>query len=183
MLTIKKDNAVVGSGTALDVTESTGIDVTASHDGHEGDFTISVEETSIRYTEVALTAAEIKALAATQKELVAAPGAGKVIEFVSAILKLGAGSEVLTESADNLEIKYTDASGVSVTGAIESTGFIDQAVDTYTSAIAKTDTIVAATGCENKALVLDNSGDGEIAGNASDDATLTVGVAYRVHTL
>lgn len=183
MIEIFKDGTKLSSGTAIDLNESTGIDIAATGDGHEGDFTISMEETTIRYATVTLTNSEIKNLAATQIELVAAPGAGKTIEFVSAVLKLNAGSEALTESDDNLEIKYTDASGVSVSGAIEATGFIDQTVDTYTTAVGKTDTIVAATGAENQALVLDNSGSGEYAGNASNDATLSVAVAYRVHTL
>lgn len=183
MIEIFKDGTKLSSGTAIDLNESTGIDIVATGDGHEGDFTISVEESFLRYTTVSLTNAEIKALAASPKELVAAPGAGKTIELVSAVFKLNAGSEALTETDDNLEIKYTDASGVSVTGAIEATGFIDQTADTYTTAVGKTDTIVAATGAENQALVLDNSGSGEYAGNASDDATMDVAVAYRVHTL
>lgn len=140
-----------------------------------------LEDTHIQYATVTLTNAEIKALAATQKTLVAAPGAGLVLEFISAILKLTAGTEVLSEAADNLAIRYTDGSGVIVSEAIENTGFIDQAADTYTNAIAKKDNIVAATGAENKALVLDNTGDAEIGGNASADATMTVKIAYRVH--
>jgi hypothetical protein len=139
--------------------------------------------TYICYAEVTISNSEIKALAATQKTLVAAPGAGKCVEFVSALFKLNAGANVLSESADNLAIKYTDAAGVAVTGAIESTGFIDQAADTYTNAIPSADAIVAASACENKALVLDNTGDGEIAGNAANDATITVGVSYRIHSL
>ena len=63
---------------------------------------------------------------------------------------------------------------------IESTGFIDQTADTYTSAVQKIDAIVAATGNVNKALVLHNLGGGEIAGNSEADATLKVWVNYRV---
>ncbi len=138
---------------------------------------------TIQYVEVALTNAEIKGIFAAPKELVAAPGAGYCLEFVSALLKLNAGSEVLTESSDNMAIRYTDGSGVIVSQAIEATGFIDQAADTYTNSLPKIDAIAAATGCENKALVLDNTGSGEYAGNASNDATMAVGVAYRIHQL
>lgn len=145
--------------------------------------TVSLLSTGIKYVEVTVTAAEVKALAATQKTLVAAPGAGNCIEFVSALLKLDYGSEVFTESADNLAIKYTDADGVAVSQAVESTGFIDQAADTYTNALPSADAIVAATGCENQALVLDNTGDGEFGGNASDDSAIIVGISYRVHAL
>lgn len=144
---------------------------------------VSLLATHIQYTEVTLTAAEIKALAATQKTLVAAQGAGTLIEFVGAQLKLNYGSEVFTESADNLVIKYTNASGVAVSQVIECTGFIDQSADTYTNALPVADAIVAASAGENAALVLDNNGDGEFGGNASNDSTITVGIAYRVHSI
>jgi len=144
--------------------------------------TVALDPTTIQYATVSLTNTNIKNLAATQIELVPAQGAGTVVEFVSAQLKLVYGSDVLTESGDNLAVKYTDASGVAVSETIESTGFIDQSANTYTNAIAIKDTIVAATGAENKALVLDNLGS-EFAGNASNDTTMEIGIAYRVHTL
>lgn len=130
---------------------------------------------------ITVTNAELKALRATQKTLVAAPGTNKSIEFVSALLRLNAGSEVLTESADNLSIRYTNGSGVKVSVDIEATGFIDQAAATFTNAIPVKDAIVVATGALNQALVLDNDGDGEFAGNATGDATMTLHVIYRVH--
>jgi len=145
--------------------------------------TAALDPTTIQYATVTLTNANIKALRATPITLVAAPGAGKVIEFVSGLLKLNAGTNVLTESADNMAVKYTDGSGVVISTAIEATDFIDQAADTYTNAVPVADAIVVATGAENKAIVLHNTGDGEYAGNAANDATMTVGVAYRVHTL
>ena len=151
--------------------------------GSGATITTSIDETGIRYAEIAVSNAEIKALAATPKTLVAAPGAGKCVEFISALIKLNYGTNVLSESDDNLSVRYTDGSGVIVSGTIQATGFIDQAADTYTNAIPVIDAIVAATGCENKALVLDNIGNGEFGGNAGADTTLTVGVAYRIHTL
>lgn len=135
----------------------------------------------LKYATVTVTNAELKALRATQKTLVAAPGANKSIEFVSALLRLNAGSEALTESADNLSIRYTNGSGVKVSADIEATGFIDQTSNTFTNAIPVKDAIVAVTGALNQALVMDNDGDGEFAGNASGDATMTVHVIYRVH--
>jgi len=134
-------------------------------------------------SKVSLTAAEIKALRATPAELVAAPGADKLIEFVSAVLVLTAGSEVLTESADNMAIEYDDGSAVAVTGAIEATGFIDQAADTITRAIPAADTIDALADVVNKNLALVNTGDGEYAGNASDDAALDIYISYRILSL
>lgn len=162
------------------VTLATGAGLTSVASGST--VTTSLDAEILRYAETTMTATEVKALATTPIELVAAPGAGLCVEFCSALLKLVAGSEVLAEAGDNLGIKYTDASGVQVSATIESTGFIDQAANTYTNAIAAGDAIVAATGCENQALVLDNLGS-NFTGNASDDAQLVVGVAYRIHSL
>lgn len=141
------------------------------------------DATTLQYTKVSLTNAEIKALRATPITLVSAPETGKKIELISATLKLVAGTEALSETNDNLVIRYTDGTGVIVSQAIETTGFIDQEADTYTNTVAKTDSIVPATGAEAQALVLHNTGDGEFAGNASNDAILEVGVFYRVVTL
>lgn len=135
----------------------------------------------LHYQEVTITNAQIKALRATPKTLVPAPGANRYLEFVSAIIELDAGTNVLTETVDNMAVKYTDGSGVAVSEAIECTGFIDQAADTVTRAIPVKDAIVAATGCVNKPLVLHNTGDGEFAGNAALDAILRVKTTYRVH--
>ena len=40
---IFKDGTKVTSGTAIDLSESTGIDIVATGDGHKGDFSISIE--------------------------------------------------------------------------------------------------------------------------------------------
>lgn len=137
---------------------------------------------TIQYAAVSVSNSEIKALRATPKTLVSAPGAGKYLELVSAVLFLDYGTNALTESTANLAVKYNNGSGVQVSQTIESTGFIDQTADTATSCLPKIDAIVAKSGCENKALVLHNLGAGEISGNAGNDSTLRVKIAYRVHT-
>jgi hypothetical protein len=134
----------------------------------------------VRVAEVDLTNTNVLALRATPIELVAAPGAGYVLEFISAVLFFDY-TAAYTESADNLAVRYTDGSGVVVSVAIEATGFVDATADTFTNAIAIKDTITAKTGCDNKALVLHNTGDGEYGGgNASN--VLRVKTSYRVHT-
>lgn len=137
----------------------------------------------LQWADVTLTSAQVKALAASPFELVAAPPTGACIMFHGALLKLNyGGTNVFTESGDNFGIKYTDDSGVQVSSTIETTDFIDQQADTYTTAIAAADAIVAAASAEAQALVLDNLGS-EIAGNAANDNTLTVRVYYTVQSL
>lgn len=167
----------VGEGLGLDFT-ATGM--TATDDGSKTTYSLAPV---IQVAEVTLTNAEIKALRATPKTLVAAPGSGKVLEFISAVLKNSGGANALTESSDNMAVKYTDGSGAAVSQTIEATGFIDQTAATITTALAKIDAIVAYASAANKALVLHNTGDGEYGGNAAADVTLKVKVAYRVHTL
>lgn len=140
-----------------------------------------LDPTAIKYATIALTNANIKALRATPITLVAAPGASKVLEFVSAQLMLDYGSNVLTESADNLAVRFENGAGPIVSQAIEATGFIDAAADTTTNALPKIDAIASMAAGANKALVLHNTGDGEYAGNAGNDTLMVVKVAYRVH--
>jgi hypothetical protein len=130
---------------------------------------------------VELSNANIKALRGTKKELVASPGADKFLELVSALLILDYGSEALTESVDNMIIQYA-TSGVDASAAIESTGFIDSTADTIALVLPVGLTGVVATNMVNNALELFNTGDGEFAGNASNDTTMTVKITYRIHT-
>lgn len=137
----------------------------------------------LQWADVTLTSSEIKNLTTAQKTLVAAPAAGKVLKFMGAVMKLNyGGNNVFTESGDNLAVKFTDDSGAQVSQTIETTGFIDQMADTYTTAEPKIDAIVAAASAEAQALVLDNLGS-NIAGNAADDNTITMRVFYQVMTL
>ena len=143
---------------------------------------VTLADNTIKHATVNITNAQIKALRAAPKELVAAPGANKFIEFISAWLFLDYGSNVLTESDDNLAVKFTDGSGAAVSQTVEATGFIDQAADTLTNALPKIDAIVAAAaGAVNKALVLHNTGDGEYGGNAGADTVMKVKITYRIH--
>jgi hypothetical protein len=132
-------------------------------------------------TTVACNNACIKGLRAAPLTLVAAPGADKFVELVRVTLILNYGSEVLTESADNLVVQY-NTSGTDITAAIEMTGFIDANADTIASIYPLTIPTLAAANAVNKAVELFNTGDGEFEGNASNDTTLSVRVAYRVHT-
>lgn len=160
-------------GAAHTITESSTFAVWANH--------IRFNDAEIDFKEVALTNAEIKALRATPKELVAAPGAGKLLEFVSLMLLLDyGGTNVFTETADNLQVKYENGSGPAASETIETTGFIDQSADTWIEAKPATSAAKTKAATENKALVLHNTGDGEIAGNAANNNLMRALVAYRI---
>ena len=138
----------------------------------------------VQYADVTLTAVQVKALATTQIELVAAQGAGTLIRFLGAVLKIDYGSEVFAEPSapDELQIKYTNAAGVGVSNQVDATGFVTASADTYTNANPIVDAIVAASAAENAALVLDNTG-ANYTGNASNDSTITVRTYYVVQSL
>lgn len=133
----------------------------------------------VQHAKVAITSAQIKAIRATPISLVAAPGSGKVLQFLGAVLHLDYGTNAFTEAADNLGIKYTNGSGAQVSEDIETTGFIDGTADTIINAIPKKDVILVS----NAALVLHGIGDAEIAGNAAGDNVVNVHVMYKVVTL
>jgi len=130
---------------------------------------------------VDVSSAEIKALHGTPITLVAAPGSGKLLEFVSAVLILDKGTAYDDAASDgNLVIRYTDGSGVIVSAEIEADTFIDSAADAVTRAIPVNNAIVAAaaTGCVNQALVLHNNGNEFTTGTG----VLQVNITYRLHT-
>lgn len=140
--------------------------------------TADLDISTIQTAEVSLTNTNVLNLRATPITLVAAPGAGKMLEFISAILIFDY-TGAYTESTANLAVRYTDGSGTIVSQAIEATGFADATADTSTNALAKIDVISAKTACENKLLCLHNTGAGEWGGGNAANA-LRVKVAYRV---
>lgn len=137
--------------------------------------TATLPGAAVQYAEVSITIAQMKASRATPVSLVAAPGSGKVLEFISAVFIYDYAA-VYTETTDNLAIKYTDGSGTAVSKTLETTGFLDQTADkiAYLGPIA-TDPLLTA----NAALVLHNTGDGELGGTGSP---VRAKVAYRVHS-
>ena len=135
---------------------------------------------NLQITAVTITNSELKDLADTPIELVAAQGVGTLIEFVGATLVLNYGSEVLVESADNLVIEYDTGAGAACSEVIEMTGFIDQTADTVTNAIRVKDVVDASADIVNKNIALFNNS-GDFTGNASNDTTLRVLVSFRVH--
>jgi hypothetical protein len=137
----------------------------------------------IRALETVLTSAQAKALRATPITVVPAPGAGKSLEFVSAILQLNYGGTNAFTGPQNLAIRYKDGANAQVSQNVTGTGFIDQTTDMVTNASPKVDGIATRAIAENQPLVLHNIGAAEITGNVAGDNLLHVKVLYRVHTL
>lgn len=135
-----------------------------------------LDEPLIQYAEVEISAAEIKALFTTPKPLVATPGAGKTLEFISLQLAL----DWLTPKygitdVGNLAVHYTNAAGAAVSVNLAADGFLTLEADTL-HLIQKIATNV--TPVANAALVLaEDGGTNPTAGNSPIHAK----IAYRVH--
>lgn len=138
-----------------------------------------LDVSTIQYATATITNAQMLALRATPKALVAAPGAGLMIEFLSAELFFDR-TAGYTETADNMAVKYNDGSGTAVSETIEATGFVDAAGDVAIKVAPAASAVIAKASCENLGIVLHNTGDGEYGGgNAANE--IIVKVAYRVH--
>ncbi len=134
-----------------------------------------LDESTVQYAEVEISAAEILDLFATPVELVAAPGAGKLLEFISLLLAYDWGTVAYTiGTAGNLQVKYTDGSGVAVSTTRAATGFLDAVADTLSS-LDKLEATVEPV--DNAPLVLTVATASPTAG----DSPIHAKVAYRVH--
>lgn len=133
-----------------------------------------IDPSVIQYAEVAITVAEMLALRATPKTLVAAPGAGYVLEFISALFIYDYAA-AFTESADDIEVKYTNGSGAVASTTLDATGLLDATSDQIRTLKP---IVTDLTPVANAALVLHNAGNGEWGGTGSP---CRVKVAYRVH--
>lgn len=138
--------------------------------------TAKLDPTTIQYAEVSITNAEMLALRATPKTLVAAPGAGYILELIKAWLFFDY-TAAYTEDADNLAILW-GAAGSAASATIEATGFVDATADTAIEVAPRTPAAIAKTALDNKALVLHNTGAEEYGGgNAAN--VIRARVAYR----
>lgn len=135
----------------------------------------------LKYAEIALTNAEIKALRATPKTLVAAPGAGYMLVLEKATLLLDYGSNALTRpnADEDMVIRYNNGAGQVISGTTTA-GFITATADTVITLFPVAAAEYAKTAVENLALVLHNDGTAEFAGNAAADTLVRVKVTYRI---
>jgi len=142
-----------------------------------------LEGSNLHTDTVTISTAELVALRATPKTLVAAQGAGTFVELVSIVWHLNYGSAQCTESADNLDVLYVDASGLAITTTVETTGSWLVAAADATGWTIPLATLLTGSGAqvENVPIILDNSGDGEFGDCTGSSVTALV--TYRVHTV
>lgn len=131
-----------------------------------------------RQLDVTVSSAEILALNATPKTLVAAPGVGKILQFIGALAVLDYNSIAYDGIAagEDLGIRYINGTG-NFLASFEATGFLDQASDQIRIAPQYSplaNNLTAAN--ENQPLVLHMSG-GEIA---TGNSPVKIRIWYRV---
>ena len=145
-----------------------------------GTLSLEVEESYVRTADVTISAAEIVLLMSAPITLVAAPAAGKAIQFLGAIASMDydtAAYNAPTNAGDDLAIIYDGAAQCSET--LEATGFINAAGDLskqVVPAIADT-TVSPAT-----ALKLDNIGIAEYGNPGTAAGVIHMRVLYRIVT-
>lgn len=128
--------------------------------------------------DIVVSTGELLALATTAKELVPAPGADRVLEFISATIKYNYVTTAYTESGDDMVIEYSG--GQDVSASIDSTGFIDQIVDeirVIPFSVADMAITVDLEALKNTSLQLFIPNDNPTLG----DGTLEVRITYRIH--
>lgn len=124
---------------------------------------------------VTITAAQLKALNTAPIPLVAAPGAGKALMLLDAVLFMDYATTAYDGIAagEDLNIRYTNGSGA-LLATIETTGFLDATADA--TRYVQPTTTAAVTPVANAPLVL-YMATGDIA---TGDSPLKVRVRYRI---
>ncbi len=135
---------------------------------------VIANDTGIVTADVTISSAELLALNATPKTLVAAPGAGKALILIDAQLALTYNSAAYAGIAagEDLAIRYTDGNGAQL-AVVETTGFLDQATSQYRHVYPLAD--AAKVPAANAALVAHMLTGEIITGNSP----LKIRVRYR----
>lgn len=139
---------------------------------------LEAAESAIKFVDVTVTAAQMLALNATPKQLVAAPGAGLALVFEGAVVFLDYGTAAYAgiASGEDLAVKYTDSSGLQV-ASCETDPFLTATADAtrYIHPYKAASGNSAITPLENAALVL-HMLSGEIT---TGDSPVKLRVYYR----
>ena len=128
----------------------------------------------ILHKKVSLTAAQIKTISSVPVSVIAAPGAGKVIEIVSAFLSFNYGT-VTFDAAASFEVSlYTDtAGGRQYTTANNILNRTSSTIQTFDK-----DASTASQLVDNKAIFIDGGDDSTVG-----DSTIDLYIDYRIITL
>ena len=131
-------------------------------------------EKFILSTKVTLSAAQIKTISTVPISVISAPGAGKVIEIVSAFLSFNYGT-VTFDASFNFEVSlYTDtANGRQYTTANNILNKTSSTIQTFDK-----DASVAGQLVDNKAIFIDGGDDSTVG-----DSTIDLYINYRIITL
>ena len=121
--------------------------------GNRIDGAVDLEQDEEHVAALVVPAAEMRALAATVKELVAAPGAGKALypRWIS-VEMLGPTAFGGVSSGDDLHLRSATQTGDNW-ASLETTGFLDQTTQPKLITYSRT-----ITGKENMSLVLGSGG-------------------------
>ncbi len=135
---------------------------------------------ALQFAGVAVSSAELLALRATPKSLVAAPGAGKMLSFRGAEIIYDAGATPYTVGTNDAAIRYKDTAGDIISQTIDSAGLLDSATDVVTHVDPLgTDSKGPKADVENQPLVLHNSGAAEWT---AGDGVVRVKIWYFIIT-
>lgn len=157
--------------------------------GTDGDATLKVTSVTTNVTVesyssggsslVTVTAAEMLALAAAPKTLVAAPGAGLVARFhsIDLFLDYGGTAYTIANAGDDLSVRYTDGTGAIVSQTLQAQGFLDATADAYLQGEAVDEVGGDLADHANQALVLDNIG---IAEYTNGNSPVYAKVRYEI---
>lgn len=111
--------------------------------------------TVLEMKDTLVTSAQILALFTTPITLAAAPGAGRLLLFESALVFLDYGGTAYTiGTAGNIQVKYQNAAGPVASSVIVPAGFADQTQDEYRSLYPAAALTVDVTDFLNQPLVL-----------------------------
>ena len=133
-----------------------------------------IPEQALRYAEVTVTSAEILALNATPKDLVPAPGAGKVHEFIAAVLILDYESAAY---ATNGDLTINNETGTALSNTVLLANLLAKTADTMIQLQALDAANTGVPLAENEAIQLTCATGDPITG----DSPLRVKIVYRTH--
>jgi hypothetical protein len=131
-----------------------------------------------------LTSAQVKALVATPIQLLAAPGAGKVHKILSTTSKLNYGGTNVFVCTFSQGIGLSYGAGTTPIGGgigpAQLTPASNQSIAALTPLMTSS---TVYTACSNQAVYFYNTIGIEISGNAANDNTVQISVAYQTITI